>query len=459
MPQSMTDASASRLSLRGLRTASVTLLCCLGVLGSAQAQVVSTVYGNVHDSSFAAIEGATLSFFGMSGIASGLTFNTLSDRLGDYAIQLPYGCSYSVQCTASGYAVNSSFIMADSPGVLLNFQMSTASTPSDHYPVIVVQPKDACVLAGENTLLEVVATGDAPLSVFWRRNGTNLADGGNTSGSSSSILFVQGAGLLDSGQYSVVVTNSLGTVTSRLATLEVALPGIHHFTVDVVSTQNLANYPFAVAVTARDAGNNLVTDYAGTVEITGIFTTNITGRILNGSFDSGSSPSSWTGTGSSTLGYAVGTGLRGGMPTAGTRYLYMFTKDQQAVARGSYYRFTQSVDLTGAKNMTFDAGLFGAVANASEGWTYRAKAEVRIDGLAKWNETFGGLFTDQAIDVSGYSGTHTLEVRCEATRTGTYSSQWVMYDNIRLWGGSTNVPVWPARSGGFVRGVWKGTAR
>jgi hypothetical protein len=61
----------------------------------------------------------------------------------------------------------------------------------------------------------VTATGDAPLSYQWRRNGANLA------GATSATLSLTGVTTNQAGNYTVVVNNSVGSVTSSAAVLTV----------------------------------------------------------------------------------------------------------------------------------------------------------------------------------------------------------------------------------------------
>jgi PKD repeat protein len=83
-------------------------------------------------------------------------------------------------------------------------------------PYIITQPQSQIVPLGTNASFNVTAGGTAPLSYQWRFNGTNLY-GATTSSLSRSN--VQSA---DLGPYLVVITNSLGSVTSSVASLSVA---------------------------------------------------------------------------------------------------------------------------------------------------------------------------------------------------------------------------------------------
>ncbi len=80
-------------------------------------------------------------------------------------------------------------------------------------PAITNQPQDQIVNAYENASLEVGATGTAPLSYQWFFQGTNLLD------SDTADLIVSNVTPQSLGQYSVIITNSFGSVTSSIANL------------------------------------------------------------------------------------------------------------------------------------------------------------------------------------------------------------------------------------------------
>ena len=87
-------------------------------------------------------------------------------------------------------------------------------------PAIVSQPADATVLVGGTTNFTVSANGASPLYYQWRKDGTILPNQTNAS------LVVSSATPAAAGLYSVVVSNVVGTVTSRNATLNVLQPPI-----------------------------------------------------------------------------------------------------------------------------------------------------------------------------------------------------------------------------------------
>ena len=85
-------------------------------------------------------------------------------------------------------------------------------------PAITSQPASQTVVTGGSALFGVIATGTAPLSYQWYKDGS-LISGATTS--SLSLSNVQHA---DEGGYSVVVNNAVGTATSNTATLSVTEP-------------------------------------------------------------------------------------------------------------------------------------------------------------------------------------------------------------------------------------------
>jgi len=85
-------------------------------------------------------------------------------------------------------------------------------------PVISAGPQSQTVIAGQNATFTVTATGTAPLNYQWRFNGANLA------GATASSYTRANVQVADAGAYTVVVSNSYGSVTGAVATLTV------HFT-------------------------------------------------------------------------------------------------------------------------------------------------------------------------------------------------------------------------------------
>jgi alpha-tubulin suppressor-like RCC1 family protein len=84
-------------------------------------------------------------------------------------------------------------------------------------PNITTQPQPATATAGSNFTFTVAATGLGPLGYQWQFNGTNLP------GANATSLFLTNVQSSQAGNYSVVVTNSLGSATSSVAALTINL--------------------------------------------------------------------------------------------------------------------------------------------------------------------------------------------------------------------------------------------
>ena len=84
-------------------------------------------------------------------------------------------------------------------------------------PTISAPPDNQSVVAGKTATFSVQASGSGTLSYQWKKNGTDIP----TNATSSSYT-TPAASIADNGaKYSVSVSNSVGTVTSNTATLEV----------------------------------------------------------------------------------------------------------------------------------------------------------------------------------------------------------------------------------------------
>jgi hypothetical protein len=99
----------------------------------------------------------------------------------------------------------------------LSFDFELSGVQSFIAPYITTQPQSQTVGEGSPATLSVTAGGTAPLRYQWRFNGTNL------SGATNAALTFVSAQVANSGNYSVVITNVAGSVTSLAAILTVSV--------------------------------------------------------------------------------------------------------------------------------------------------------------------------------------------------------------------------------------------
>ena len=97
---------------------------------------------------------------------------------------------------------------------------SAATLTVNSPPLITVQPLNQTVVVGQTATFSVTATGTAPLSYQWQKNGAAI------SGATSSAYTTPATTTSDNGaQFSVTITNSIASVTSNTITLTVTAPG------------------------------------------------------------------------------------------------------------------------------------------------------------------------------------------------------------------------------------------
>ena len=85
--------------------------------------------------------------------------------------------------------------------------------------IITNQPASQVAVTGTSPTFSVAVSGSTPLGYSWYSAGTNLLQTGP-----SSTFTLPGISTNDAGNYSVVITNVYGSVTSQVAVLTVALP-------------------------------------------------------------------------------------------------------------------------------------------------------------------------------------------------------------------------------------------
>jgi hypothetical protein len=91
---------------------------------------------------------------------------------------------------------------------------------------ISLQPANCTNVPGTTARFMALGAGVPPLTYQWCRGGAPLTDSGNVSGSQTGTLTLTNVLGADAGGYSVIITNSSGSVTSQVAMLTVIDPCI-----------------------------------------------------------------------------------------------------------------------------------------------------------------------------------------------------------------------------------------
>lgn len=97
------------------------------------------------------------------------------------------------------------------------------------------------VYSGGTAAFRANVGGLVPMSFKWLKNGTPMSDGGNVTGSSTPDLMLANVSSTDAGNYSLVVSNWAGSVTSSVAPLTITSPAAGSYA-QMVATNGAVAY-------------------------------------------------------------------------------------------------------------------------------------------------------------------------------------------------------------------------
>jgi len=118
--------------------------------------------------------------------------------------------------TSSDNGAQFTVVVSNTAGTVTSTAATLTVSAAPVAPTITTQPGNQTVTAGQTATFAVAATGTAPLSYQWQKNGANI------SGATLASYTTPATTTADSGStFAVVVTNIAGTVTSGAATLTV----------------------------------------------------------------------------------------------------------------------------------------------------------------------------------------------------------------------------------------------
>jgi hypothetical protein len=185
-------------------------------------------------------------------IASGTPGPAYQWRLNGTNIAGATATSYTRTNVQAADTGNYSVLVTNLAGSIVS---SNALLALNAAPSISVPPQSQTVSTGQDATFSVTASGSAPLAYQWRFASANIA---GATGSSYTRTNAQAG---DAGNYSVVVTNNLGVVTSAVAALTVissqpvviAQWDFNSATPDATTTTGTLN-PFGGAGTASYVG-------------------------------------------------------------------------------------------------------------------------------------------------------------------------------------------------------------
>jgi len=124
-------------------------------------------------------------------------------------------------------------------------------------PVITTNPASITIAAGNSATFNVAANGTQPFSYFWYATNAGITDlVGNSDTFTTNLVPVTSSGI----QFYVIITNSIGSATSSVATLTVTNPLVVVTNISYLHTLKDANYLLTNTTTIFEATGTVTTD-------------------------------------------------------------------------------------------------------------------------------------------------------------------------------------------------------
>ena len=109
------------------------------------------------------------------------------------------------------------YVPTDRTSSFHTYGFSNEELTSTNPPIVYRQPQSRTVSGGTTVILDGLAGGEAPVFAQWQKNGVDLLDQTNL------VLTLADVNGNDTGDYTLVLSNALGVVTSMVAKVEVGL--------------------------------------------------------------------------------------------------------------------------------------------------------------------------------------------------------------------------------------------
>jgi hypothetical protein len=130
--------------------------------------------------------------------------------------------SYTTPATTTANSGSTfAVVVSNSAGSVTSSAATLTVSTAVVAPTITTQPTNQTVTAGQTATFSVTASGTAPLSYQWQKNGANISGA-----TSASYTTPATASADNSSTFKVVVSNSAGNITSNAATLTVTAAAV-----------------------------------------------------------------------------------------------------------------------------------------------------------------------------------------------------------------------------------------
>jgi hypothetical protein len=165
-------------------------------------------------------------------------FNVVANGTAPMTFQWSKDSSAIPGATASSYVIasaqlndagNYTVVVRNSAGQATSRLAKLAVIQAATAPLISAQPTSLNLVEGQTATFTVVASGTAPLTYQWQRDRVNIP------GATGTVFKINSVSTSDSGSYSVLVSNTAGSVSSDFVALSVSKAptgGLVSFTID-----------------------------------------------------------------------------------------------------------------------------------------------------------------------------------------------------------------------------------
>jgi len=218
------------------------------------------------------VAGQTANF---SVVATGSAPLTYQWRKNGVSIDGAVSDSYSAAADPADDGAVFSVVVSNPVGAIESDAAKLTVTTAAVAPAITSQPADQSITAGQSATFSVTATGSVPLSYQWQKNGAAIA------GATAASYTTPSETTSDDGAlFAVVVSNSVGSITSRSARLGVSAA---------------SGGPVAPSITTQPADQSISAGQTATFSVTAAGSTPLSYQWRkNGAAIAGASGASYT---------------------------------------------------------------------------------------------------------------------------------------------------------------------
>ena len=154
----------------------------------------------------------------LTAMVSGDPLPAYQWKRGGVAIPGATNSSYFLTNVATGDASDYTLYATNSAGNVTSAAATLTVNVSTVAPAITTQPGSQTTNAGSTVTFTVAASGNPAPTFQWRKNGVDI------SGAASTSYTINGVSVVDAGNYTVLATNTVGSVLSNAAVLTVIVP-------------------------------------------------------------------------------------------------------------------------------------------------------------------------------------------------------------------------------------------